>query len=318
MNRFIVITLLLSFGCSLAFCAAEIPLLKRVGAGQPILHYVKEHKQKSGTPTMGGLGFVLAAAIVSFVLLKGGERPYQASLAVGIGYLLVGLTDDLLKKQRQDNLGLKPYQKILFQLAVAVIAAVYCYLSGATNVYVPFLQRTFDLGVWVIPFGIIVFLATVNSVNLTDGLDGLAGATSSVFFIFLGAVMFLQGQQELHVLSFSLAGALFAYLIFNVNRASVFMGDTGSLSLGGFAAALTLFSGNALLLPLLGIMFVFSSISVILQVIYYKTTGKRVFLMAPAHHHFQQRGYSESKITYVYAVVTAVIGLALLLPYTTW
>lgn len=315
MNRLILFALLLSFGCSFVFCAVEIPLLRRLGAGQPILHYVKEHEKKSGTPTMGGLGFVLAAGIVSFVLLRGGSRPYHVALAVGVGYLLVGFIDDLLKKRRRDNLGLKPYQKIVFQLAVAVIAAVYCYLAGFTHSSLPFTTQVVDLGWGIIPLGILVFLATVNSVNLTDGLDGLAGMTSAVFFGFLSVMMLLQGDRELPVLGLCLVGALMAYLVFNTNRASVFMGDTGSLSLGGFAAALSLFSENAFLLPFLGAMFVLSSISVIMQVIYYKATGKRIFFMAPIHHHFQQKGYSEGKIAYAYAVVTAVIGLALLFPY---
>lgn len=264
---------------------------------------------------MGGLGFVTAALAVSLVLLRGGNQTYHAALAVGVGYLLVGFLDDLLKKRRKDNLGLKPYQKIIFQLAVAVIASVYCYEAGYTHTYLPFTKTLLDLRWGIIPLGILVFIATVNSVNLTDGLDGLAGSTSAVFFAFLGVLILFQRGGELSYLSFCLVGALAAYLIFNTNRASVFMGDTGSLSLGGFAAAIALFSENSLQIPLLGAMFVLSSISVIMQVIYYKATGKRIFLMAPVHHHFQQRGHSEGKISYVYAVITAVVGLALLFPY---
>ena len=173
-----------------------------------------------------------------------------------------------------------------------------------------------DLSWGIVPLGIFVFLATVNCVNLTDGLDGLAGSVSAVFFLFLGAILALEGQSGgLEVLSFCLAGALAAYLVFNVGRASVFMGDTGSLALGGFAAALSLFSGNVLLLPFLGAMFVVSGISVILQVISYQTRKKRIFLMAPIHHHFQEKGFSEGKIAYCYAAVTAFFGLLLLLPY---
>ena len=201
-------------------------------------------------------------------------------------------------------------------MAVALIAAGYCLYAGLTRVYVPFTRLTFDLGWGIFPLGVFVFLATVNSVNLTDGLDGLAGSVSGVFFLFLGALLFLEGEGGgLEVLSFTLSGALAAYLVFNVERASVFMGDTGSLALGGFAAAITLFSGNALILPFLGAMFVLSSISVILQVISYKARKKRIFLMAPIHHHFQQKGFSEGKIAYCYSAVTAVMGLLLLLPY---
>ena len=310
-----ILILLFSFALSAVFCALVIPLLKRVGAGQNILSYVKEHKSKSGTPTMGGLAFIPAACIVALFFTDVKDKPYYVALAVGLGYLLVGFLDDLLKKIRGNNLGLRPYQKIFFQLAVAVIASVYCCVEGLTALTIPYTKLTFDIGWWMLPLGVFVFLATVNGVNLTDGLDGLAGSTSAVFFLFLGLLIALQGGGAVTKLCLALAGALGGYLIFNTNRASVFMGDTGSLSLGGFAASIALFSGNALAIPIAGGAFVLSSISVILQVIYYKKTGKRIFLMAPIHHHFQEKGYSEGKISYVYAILTAVAGATLLLPF---
>ena len=181
----LVLCLLTGFALSLPLCAIEIPLLKRAGAGQNILCYVKEHRDKGGTPTMGGLGFTLAAAGASLLLFQGDGRLFPA-LAVGGGYLLVGLLDDLLKKRRKDNLGLRPYQKICFQLAVALIAAFYCLYAGATKVYLPFTKQMIDLSWGIVPLGVFVFLATVNCVNLTDGLDGLAGSVSAVFFLFLG------------------------------------------------------------------------------------------------------------------------------------
>ncbi len=313
--REILIAALLAFLFSLTLCAGIIPLLKKLKAGQNILSYVTEHREKGGTPTMGGLAFVPAAAfaVLLAALPAGGDKPFFVSLAVGVGYLLVGFLDDLLKKLRGDNLGLRPYQKIFFQLAVALIASVYCCVEGLTVLRIPFTRLAFDIGWWMLPLGLFVFVATVNGVNLTDGLDGLAGSTSAVFFLFLGAIVLLQGGGTSHLLCFALAGALFAYLVFNVNRASLFMGDTGSLSLGGFAASVALFTGNALVIPILGGAFVLSSISVIVQVIYYKKTGRRVFLMAPIHHHFQKKGYTEGKISYVYAIFTAVAGAALLL-----
>lgn len=312
----ILICVIFSFLLSAILCAALIPLLKRLNAGQNILHYVKEHQNKGGTPTMGGLAFILAAFTVA--LAAGGvrDKPLLVALAVGVGYLLVGFLDDLLKKKRADNLGLRPYQKIIFQLAVAVLASVYCCLNGLTALRIPFTRLSFDVGWWMMPIGIFIFVATVNSVNLTDGLDGLAGSVSAAFFAAFGALIALQnGNARLSLLSFCLVGALLGYLIFNTNRASLFMGDTGSLSLGGFAASVALFSGNALVIPIVGIMFVLSSISVIIQVIYYKKTGKRVFLMAPIHHHFQEKGFSEGKIAYVYAVLTLMAGASVLLPF---
>ncbi len=314
--RRILILLLASFFVSLALCAAEIPLLRRLNAGQNILRYVKEHADKGGTPSMGGLGFVLAASAVALCAEGTADRRFCAALAVGGAYLLVGLLDDLIKKRRRDNLGLKAYQKICFQLAAAFIAALFCCLNGLTVFRVPFTRLAFDLGWWTLPLGVFVFLATVNSVNLTDGLDGLAGSVSALYFLSFALLILLQGGADaLSALCFCLAGALFAYLIFNTNRASVFMGDTGSLSLGGFAAAAALFSGNALMIPVVGGMFVLSSISVILQVIYYKKTGRRIFLMAPVHHHFQEKGYTEAKIVFAYSAFTAVAGAAVLLPF---
>ena len=314
--RLILLCVLFSFFLSFLLCAALIPLLKKLGAGQNILSYVKEHKNKGGTPTMGGLAFILAASAVALAACGVEDKPFLVTLAVGIGYLAVGFLDDFMKKRRGNNLGLKPYQKIVFQFAVAVMASVYCCLNGLTVLRIPYSGLSFDIGWGMLPLGIFVFIATVNSVNLTDGLDGLAGSTCAVFFCAVGTLLYLQGEnQSMDMLCFCLTGALVAYLVFNTNRASVFMGDTGSLSLGGFASCVALFSGNALIIPIAGIMFVLSSISVIIQVIYYKKTGKRVFLMAPIHHHFQEKGYTEGKISYAYSAVTAILGMSLLLPF---
>ncbi len=311
-----LVAALCSFALSLALCALEIPLLKRLGAGQNILHYVKEHMAKSGTPTMGGLGFILAASAVALAANGFADKPFLVAFFSGLGFLLVGFLDDLLKKRRGNNLGLRPYQKIFFQLAVACLASVYCCLNGLTVLRIPFTTLAFDVGWFMLPLGIFVYLATVNGVNLTDGLDGLAGSTSSVFFLAMGILILLQGENgALSVLCVCLAAAIFAFLVFNVNRASVFMGDTGSLSLGGFAASVALFTGNALAIPFAGIMFVISSISVIMQVIYYKKTGKRIFRMAPIHHHFQEKGYAEGKIAYAYAAISAVLGALLFFPF---
>ena len=314
--KLFLLTIIFSFLLSLFLCAVEIPLLKRLKAGQNILHYVKEHAGKSGTPTMGGLGFVLAASAVAAIVNKSADKPFFVVLAVGLGYLLVGFLDDFLKKRRKDNLGLRPYQKIFFQLTVAVMASIYCCLNGLTVLRIPFTSLSYDVGWGMLPLGVFVYLATVNGVNLTDGLDGLAGSTSAVFFLMLGALITLQGESvAVSRMCFALTGALFGFLVFNVNRASIFMGDTGSLSLGGFAASASLLTGNVLAIPFAGVMFVLSSISVIMQVIYYKRTGKRIFLMAPIHHHFQQKGYTEGKIAYAYAAVTAFMGALLLFPF---
>ena len=305
---------LAAFALSFVLCLVLLPPLRRMG-GQHILSYVREHESKEGTPTMGGLAFIPAAVIAAVLFVRGADKRFFVTLVVGAGYLIVGFLDDLLKRHRGNNLGLRAYQKILFQFGVALLASLYCCLEGLTVLRIPFTRLAFDIGWWMLPLGILVFVATVNGVNLTDGLDGLAGGPSALFFLFLSLLLMAQGEGEgLAAMCICLVGAIAAFLVFNINRAAVFMGDTGSLSLGGFASSAALLSGNALVIPVLGIMFVLSCISVILQVIYYKKTGRRIFLMAPLHHHFQKKGYSEAKIAYCYALVTALAGIFLLLP----
>lgn len=306
---------LVAFGLSLLFCLILIPVLRRLKAGQNILVYVKEHKAKSGTPTMGGIAFIAAAALASILFIRKAEKTVVITLAIGLAYMAVGLLDDFLKHRHKENLGLKAWQKFAFQASIAILAGIYCYRAGVTRLYLPFTQKQWDIRFWIIPLVAFVFLATVNAVNLTDGLDGLAGGACVPFFASFGALIVLQGGSDsLACVCFALVGALVAYLLFNVSPASVFMGDTGSLALGGFAACVGAFSGNTLYIAVVGITFVFSVISVTVQVIYYKATGgKRVFLMAPIHHHFQEKGYSESKIAYAYSAITLIVGVVCLL-----
>ena len=313
--RLYLLAILISFGLSFVFCLVLIPILRRLKAGQNILSYVKEHKNKNGTPTMGGLAFIAAAVVAAAIFIgyiqSTPSRTPILCLAVGLSYMTIGLLDDFLKKRRKENLGLRPWQKLVFQTFVAVFCGIYAYRAGLTKLYVPFFNLSVELGLWNIPLILFVFLGTVNAVNLTDGLDGLAAGVSVPFFATLGVLILLQkGDGSLSMISYCLVGALLAYLLFNVPPASVFMGDTGSLSLGGFAAGIAVFSGNAFYLIVVGLCFVLSVISVIIQVIYYKVThGKRIFLMAPLHHHFQQKGHSESRISYAYFAVTVLMGL---------
>ncbi len=310
---------LVAFTLSLLFCLVLIPILRKMKAGQNILSYVKEHKKKNGTPTMGGIAFIAAAvfsaAIFAGKLSQTEDKRILICFAVGLSYMAVGLLDDYLKMRKKENLGLRAPQKFAFQSVVAIFCGIYCYRARLSYLHIPFLSRQVEIGWWMIPFSVFLFLATVNAVNLTDGLDGLAAGTAIPFFACLGILIHLQGEQaSMALLSFCLMGALVAYMLFNASPASVFMGDTGSLALGGFAASLAVFTGNGLYLALLGVCFVFSVISVLIQVIYYKVThGKRVFLMAPIHHHFQQKGYAENKISYAYFTITLVIGVVCIL-----
>lgn len=310
-----MLSALTAFALSFLFCRILIPVLRKLKAGQNILVYVAEHKNKGGTPTMGGIAFIFAATLTSILFFPRLQKPFVLALAVGLAYMGVGVLDDFLKWRHKQNLGLRAWQKLSFQVVIAIFVGIYCAKAGLTTVNIPFLNARINIGLWMLPLSVLVFLSTVNAVNLTDGLDGLAAGVSIPFFSFFGILTALQNTGGgLAIISFALAGALVAYLLFNVFPASVFMGDTGSLSLGGFAACIALFSGNALYILLVGACFVFSVISVLIQVIYYKATGgKRVFLMAPVHHHFQKKGYSEGKIACAYFVTTLVLGIICLL-----
>lgn len=301
-----------AFAVSCLLLLLLVPLLKKLKAGQYILGYVKEHENKGGTPTMGGLAFICAILIVGFFTVGFGCAEANLTFAITAGFMIVGFLDDFLKIYRKENEGLKPYQKIIFQLAIAIVAAVYSYSSGITKLNVPFFGISSNIGWGIIPLVLFIFLAMVNCVNLTDGLDGLAGGTSTAYLLALGLILCIQ-QVSFAPLCFIGAGALCAFLILNTNKASVFMGDTGSLALGGFISCLSVFSGNSLYIPIIGVMFVLSGISVIIQVIYYKRTRKRVFLMAPIHHHFQKKGYSECKISFAYFMLTALVGIICLI-----
>ena len=317
------------FSCLLSIILGffHIFFFKKVRVGQPILSYVKEHKGKSGTPTSGGLFFILSSVII-FVILGGlSGKIAGVSVSYGLAFLVIGFIDDFLKLKRADNQGLKAYQKIIFQVIISIFAGFFAYKNALTFFYIPFTKIKVDFGFFTIPFVAIVLIAVTNSVNLTDGLDGLAGSVSLTYFIFIAVLIFLEKNYffplyflseefyALELLCFTLIGGLLGFLIFNTHNASVFMGDTGSLSLGGFIAVISLFSGNGLFIPIIGFVFLLSSLSVIIQVLYFKRTKKRVFLMSPIHHHFQMKGYSECKITYAYTIITSILGVFSIILY---
>jgi phospho-N-acetylmuramoyl-pentapeptide-transferase len=304
-----LISILIAFALSSLATFLLLPLLRKLKAGQYILGYVKEHKDKSGTPTMGGLAFVTAIILSAIIFCGIHNSVINLTLAITVGFALVGFMDDFLKIYRKENEGLKPYQKIIFQTAIAIVAALYCYFTGITKLNIPFFGNlSIDISWGIIPLVIFIFISTVNCVNLTDGLDGLAGGTSLAYLACLGIMLAIKEEGQATICFISV-GALAGFLLYNTNRASIFMGDTGSLALGGLISCLSIFTGNSLYIPVFGIMFVISGISVIIQVIYYKRTKRRIFLMSPIHHHFQMKGYSECKITYVYTLITALVGI---------
>lgn len=311
------IKFILSGIVALAFSLLLAPLVisvcKKLKASQSILHYVDKHAQKEGTPTMGGFIFLLAMLVGIFFLMSEQRFSSFFLILVTLSYALLGFLDDFLKVHFHHNEGLKPYQKIIGQFGLALIVALYIYFSGRTSLN--FFGLTFDIGLFIIPLVILVLLATTNSVNLTDGLDGLAGGVSFVYLLIFGIILTLAGNVEMNnlaLVTFSLCGGLLGFLVVNSYPAKIFMGDTGSLALGGFIGTLAVLTGLELILPIMGVMFVLSALSDIIQVLHYKRTKKRVFLMAPLHHHFEQKGVHENRIVVVYIVITTVMCLGVL------
>lgn len=311
---------------SIAIGAITIPLLKKLKFGQNILSYVSEHDYKSGTPTVGGIIFISSCIIAYYVFRSEENRLSEVCVAVFVAYALVGFIDDFIKIKLHRNEGLNPVQKTLFEIIIAIVVSVYAYTRGLTKVSIPFTNTVVDLKFWYVPLCAFCFIATTNSVNLTDGLDGLAGGVTYVYALVFGSLLLIQvfkggirypvSKEYANVAQFSfcLSGALVGFLFYNTYRATVFMGDTGSLALGGAVAITAALSGNLLFIPIIGITYVASSISVILQVTYFRLSGgKRLFLMAPLHHHFQHKGYAESKIVFGYKFVTLVIGLSVII-----
>jgi len=325
---------LLAFLCSFAVSLILMPLiikfLRRQHASQTILGYVENHKEKNGTLTMGGVVFIISTLLLAFVFLKF-NPVWFVCLLVSVFYGILGLLDDFLKVKFKQNLGLRAYQKIIGQFGIALIFAVFIYLlPNGSAIFLPFTNQTIDIGFWIIPLIIFVMIATTNSVNLTDGLDGLAGNSANIYIIFFFLIntvllnqlytggetgVIIENISNINTLCMLFSGSILAFLMFNTNKASIFMGDAGSLCLGGFVGASACVVGQALLLPILGFVFVFSTISVIIQVISFKTTRKRVFKMSPFHHHLQMCGLSESKIVAIYSAVTASIGVICLIFY---
>ena len=304
---------LVSLAFSLLLAPMVVRACKKLKAGQNILHYVDKHMKKQGTPTMGGFIFLFPLVAGLLFLTREQRFPALFLLVVTYSYALLGFLDDFIKIHYHRNEGLKPYQKIIGQLGIAIIVGVYAYFSGGS--VLNFFGLKFDIGFFVIPLVVLVLVATTNSVNLTDGLDGLAGGVSFSYVTIFGAILALLTYENLALMCFSFAGALVGFLAYNAYPAKIFMGDTGSLALGGFIGTVAVLAGLEFILPIMGIMFVLSAVSDIIQVLHYKRTKKRVFLMAPLHHHFEQKGVNENRIVVVYIIITTAVSLGVLAGY---
>lgn len=319
----ILLVFLITFAVSAIFAPLVIYMAKRVGAKQEILQYVTAHKEKQGTPTMGGLIFILPVIAVSLCFASGQASILYVALGVFFGYALLGFLDDFIKVHTHKNLGLRAYQKIIGQLGIAIIVSIYVYSSTEIGSTLILPWGEWDLSWGIIPLVIFVFLAMTNSANLTDGLDGLAGWTSFIMLIGLTVILGITEQNylsngggqalsnelyNLQILGATAAGGLLAFLLFNSYPAKIFMGDTGSLALGGVITCLAVFSRQTLILPLICFVFVVSAVSVVIQVLHYKRTKRRIFLMAPLHHHFEKKGVNETKIVAIYIIITIIMS----------
>lgn len=320
----ILLVFLITFAVSALFAPLVIYMARRVGARQEILQYVTAHKGKQGTPTMGGLIFILPVIAVSLAFSSGQASILYVAIGVFFSYALLGFLDDFIKVHTHKNLGLRAYQKVIGQLGIAIIISLYVYNSTEIGSALLLPWGEWDLSWGIIPLILFVFLAMTNSANLTDGLDGLAGWTSFVMLLGLTVIVGITEQnylangggqalaeqlQNLQILGASVAGGLLAFLMFNSYPAKIFMGDTGSLALGGVITCLAVFSRQTLILPLICLVFVVSAVSVIIQVLHYKRTKRRIFLMAPLHHHFEQKGVNETKIVAIYIIITIIMSV---------
>lgn len=308
----LIISLIKSFIIALILGPIVIPMLKRLNIGQSIREDgPQSHLSKSGTPTMGGL--IIFAALLIGILTSGFlNREMYILLLSTFGFGLIGFIDDYIIVAKKRNLGLKAYQKIIGQVILAVMLAVYQANTSelGTKVIIPFLKNEYlDLGIFYVPFIAFVVIGTVNSVNLTDGLDGLASGVTLIILSFFAFISMKLGVDSVSIFSATLAGACLGFLIHNSYPAKVFMGDTGSMGLGGAVASIAVLLNLPLIIPIVGGIYFAEALSVIIQVISFKLTGKRVFLMSPLHHHFEHKGWKETKVVIVFWSITALLCL---------
>ncbi|MBN2879680.1 MAG: phospho-N-acetylmuramoyl-pentapeptide-transferase [Clostridia bacterium] len=296
-----------------------IPMLQKLKFGQTIRDDgPQSHLSKQGTPTMGGLLIILSVLATCAIFLREYDLKILMGFAAFIGFGLIGFIDDAIIIKKKQSLGLRAWQKLTLQILLATAIGVYIYLSAGSKILLPFSSAEWDIGIWIIPLSAFILVAMSNSVNLTDGLDGLATSVSLVYFAFY-AVAFAAGlifaEKNIVILVSSLIGGGLGFLFFNRYPARIFMGDTGSLALGGIAAYLALVTRTVFWIPIVGLMFVLSSISVIIQVYHYKRTKKRVFKMAPLHHHFEQLGYHEITIVATYIIISLILAMVGLMAF---
>ena len=295
-----------------------IPILHRLKFGQSIREEgPKSHQVKSGTPTMGGI-FLIAGIVVATLIQADWNAEIFLALFILLGHFILGFIDDYLKVVRKKNQGLLARYKLLGQIIIVVVTTfvgIELVIDFNPTIWIPVANVTIDAGIWYVPFMFFVVVGASNAVNLTDGLDGLAAGCMAIAASCYAVICILTGHDDLAIFCAATVGACVGFLKFNFHPAKIFMGDTGSLALGGAFAAVGILSRTEILLAIVGFVFVCEALSVIIQVISFKSTGKRVFRMSPLHHHFELGGWSEIKVVFVFwtvGLIAGIVGLMML------
>ena len=319
--------LMIGFILSTVFGYFLIPILKKIKAGQRINVYVENHQKKSGTPTMGGLIFIIPTIVTILILLFTKKIEFSVDLLivlfVFISYSMIGFLDDYISIKKKRNEGLTQTQKLLLQFVVALVFYLLysLYTDSKSVLEITALGIKWNLGWFYGVFILFLLVGSSNAVNLTDGLDGLAGGLSAISFLAFGLISWgsywIQGYQDIGIFCFVLVGSLIGFLVYNTNTAKVFMGDTGSLTLGATLATIAILTSHELSLAVIGGVFVIETLTVIIQVISVKFFHKRVFLMAPIHHHFERLGWKETDIVKLFWIIGLILALLALI-YGVW
>ncbi len=306
----IILPILIAFGISVILSPIIIPYLKKLKFGQFVRDDGPEsHLKKSGTPTMGGLIILFSIVITSLFYIKDYPQIIPVLFAT-LGFGLVGFLDDYIKVVMKRSMGLRAWQKMLGQIVVTGVFAYYIHAHTdlGTDIMIPFIDKTIDLGWIYYPLMFIVILGTVNGANFTDGLDGLASSVTVLIATFFTIVAIGFGSGVAPI-TCATVGSLLGFLVYNVYPARVFMGDTGSLALGGFVASTAYVLKMPIIILIVAFIYFAEVLSVIIQVLYYKKTKKRFFKMAPIHHHFELSGWPETKVVSIFSIVTAILCL---------
>lgn len=317
MMTLLFITLILAFAIGVILSPLFIPFLRRMKFGQYIREEgPKSHQKKAGTPTMGGVIIVVALALA--IIYEASRHSLMTSeigllLFLTLAYGIIGFLDDFIKVVMKRNLGLNSKQKLLAQIVVAIIfELVYLKMNGPTSLSIPGTHLDLQLSWGYFILVIIMLLGTSNGTNLTDGMDGLLAGTAAIAFGAFAIIAFYQNYIDVALFCMGFAGSLLGFLVFNAHPAKVFMGDTGSLAIGGALAGVSILTNSEILLIVIGGVYVIETLSVMIQVVSFKTTGKRVFKMSPLHHHYELSGWSEWRIVstfWIVSLIFAVIGI---------